>query len=579
MATNLFQNSEKVQADVNQHARWADNSLARMKSQPRPQLNPDFVPNFPRPVYTLNTSSPPIVNLKSLQYPVVSGEELAREAVFGNESADVYMFIEANKSLHFDEARSRCRQDFDPKAALCSFFQLDEAVGKGYNISGWGWASNLNAESTRGLYHTAKLTHNGPSDGGAQDVSTHKSNAHCCKGFAKFQVIKGLLLLEEARDICGSEFSGHLCSVDEVELAFAAGAYATTDVWGWTNTPSMEGDPNKNYNTARLWSKVTRGAEMETDAQNSLSWRGAAFCCRGLSLQSKPIRRMRSFAASLQVPQGHKRAGLFHSFYIDQARLLQTAPNAVHNTTNDTTSEATVTNAANITTANSTANITIVNTSNATVIFNASNTTASPITSASSNATAPTNVNATTNATNPITIPKPVLPWPDVPYRSRTYDNAVIDIGLILNGDEGDLELVLANLLALQSLLEDAGTPNGTKTIPFAFNLEGSSDPDWKSEVYRVAACAWVGQAMAMYELQTNDTRFHDDISRLAQWIIGQVESHGLIQGGIKNGKPIKEVTTEENIDTYFFLSIASKILGDWPYNYTLRSDQLAEVE
>lgn len=160
------------------------------------------------------------------------------------------------------------------------------------------------------------------------------------------------------------------------------------------------------------------------------------------------------------------------------------------------------------------------------------------------------------------------LPWPDVPYRSRTYDNAIAAIGLMLNGDDRDMDMVLHNLNALKNLLEPSSSPPASATISFAFNLEGSVDPRWKSNVYRTGSAAWVGEAMAIYHRVTTNDVFDDDIRGLAKWIMGRKRPDGLLNGGFKGDQVIETVTTEENMEAYFFLLSCSEIFGNDEMDY-----------
>lgn len=174
------------------------------------------------------------------------------------------------------------------------------------------------------------------------------------------------------------------------------------------------------------------------------------------------------------------------------------------------------------------------------------------------------------------------LPWPEAAHRSRIYDNAMASIALLLDMDQSSvtdqafqLKAVLRNLYALQSLLEDWSAPLGSKTIAFAFNLEGAPEPRWKSPVYTVSTAAAVGQAFAHFALQTGSTAFNRDIQALAKWVVARQRKDGLLIRGFNGETPLETVNTQDNLDAWFFLRMCSSVLTDSLYNYTKVSDEL----
>ncbi len=136
--------------------------------------------------------------------------------------------------------------------------------------------------------------------------------------------------------------------------------------------------------------------------------------------------------------------------------------------------------------------------------------------------------------------------------RSYTYDNAVGAISFLLQGRSGDARSVLS---ALQRLM----APNGT--LGFSYQVNSS----WTDSRVRTGTLAWVGYAMALYQRQTGDRTFQANAEKIAVYLKGLQQSGGSLRGGPDVGW----VSTEHNIDAYFFYRELYRVTRKSTYQLT----------
>ena len=130
--------------------------------------------------------------------------------------------------------------------------------------------------------------------------------------------------------------------------------------------------------------------------------------------------------------------------------------------------------------------------------------------------------------------------------RSWTYDNAVGAIALLLQGQAAAARTVLA---ALQGLM----APDGS--LGFSYQVD-SSFVDGR---IRTGTLAWVGYAMALYQRQSGDASFQAS----AELIGAYLKNLQTASGSIKGGPDVSWISTEHNIDAYFFYRELYRVTGD----------------
>jgi len=537
-----------------------------------------------------------------------------------------YKFVRATgeRAFTFLEATMACRAELDPDAELCSLKEIravakqhsampspdkktDAAsAGKGRSlITDWGWtgAPHIQSNTTGSYptwYHIARLSNNGLEDGGPRWSSSANSlferktnglstpgwdaphtvtysNAHCCSHFKRFTAIGhiGDFTLNQARLKCSSEFSGHLCSTSELDQVFDSGIRISRDRWGWTNSPSYYGNETLNYHTANLWGgplsaplgTARAGAEAAKMYGGAMHDPSADFHSParrewqvGNQYKTKPASRrlMSRFKNGEHATSGqHKKDAMFHTTSKHQGgRVLMGSQNS------DTWKGAAL----------CCKGITYMNKG-------------IPHLKKWLLKQQVPNGNMRAGLFKSLDIHKDngkSLPWPEAAFRSRVYDNAMASIALLLDMDQSsvtdqsfELKAVLRNLYALQSLLEDWSAPLGSKTIAFAFNLDGAPEPRWKSPVYTVSTASVVGQAFAHFALQTGSTAFNRDIQALAKWIVARQRPDGLLIRGFNGETPLESVNTEDNLEAWFFLRMCSGVLTDTLFDYSATAKKL----
>ncbi len=150
--------------------------------------------------------------------------------------------------------------------------------------------------------------------------------------------------------------------------------------------------------------------------------------------------------------------------------------------------------------------------------------------------------------------------------RAFAYDQAIAVLALL---SVGNVEQALKILQALAAL--EAGTGH----LGFVYRT-GSSGADFPAVF--TGSNAWVGDAFVTYELATGDSQFRSVAERIADALLSFKDpASGLLRGGIDaDGSPYRWVSTEHNLDAYFFLDKLAALTGDDRYRQA--ADQLSEA-
>ena len=177
--------------------------------------------------------------------------------------------------------------------------------------------------------------------------------------------------------------------------------------------------------------------------------------------------------------------------------------------------------------------------------------------------------------------------------RAFTYDQALAAIAFASVGDFATSSRVLAALARVQR--KDG-------SFWFAYNVENTwpEDGDHDMAIVRSGAMAWAGYAFAFYLERSpapgDDPRrkrereaFTEAARRAADYLLGlrvrepEALAHGLVRGGQAavtlgtdaagktavesyDDSPIRWVSTEHNLGTFFFLSALGRVTGDASY-------------
>ncbi len=133
--------------------------------------------------------------------------------------------------------------------------------------------------------------------------------------------------------------------------------------------------------------------------------------------------------------------------------------------------------------------------------------------------------------------------------RSWTYDNAVAAAAFLAQGQISRAKSVLAALNRLVA-------PDGG--IGFSYQVDSSYyDPR-----VRTGTLAWVGYAFAFYQRQTGDAAYQATSERIASYLKGLQ----MASGSLKGGPDVSWVSTEHNIDAYFFFRELFRVTGNGSY-------------
>lgn len=133
--------------------------------------------------------------------------------------------------------------------------------------------------------------------------------------------------------------------------------------------------------------------------------------------------------------------------------------------------------------------------------------------------------------------------------RSWTYDNAVGAVALLLNGRTADARKILEALAGLQA---------ADGSLGFSYQV----DSGFQDARVRAGTLAWAGYAFAFYQTLTGEALFQENAERAAAYLKGLTRGSGLLQGGPDVGW----VSTEHNLDAYFFYRELARATGNAAY-------------
>jgi uncharacterized repeat protein (TIGR01451 family) len=131
---------------------------------------------------------------------------------------------------------------------------------------------------------------------------------------------------------------------------------------------------------------------------------------------------------------------------------------------------------------------------------------------------------------------------PSYPYlynRSWIYDDALAVISWSM---EGECQAAEDTLSTLAGLLDAGGK------LGFSYN---TADHWFDSTRYRTGAIAWVGYSFTFYQRLCGDSQFQSAAENIADWILTMQDPS---TGSVKGGPDVDWLSTEHNIDAYFFL-------------------------
>ena len=136
--------------------------------------------------------------------------------------------------------------------------------------------------------------------------------------------------------------------------------------------------------------------------------------------------------------------------------------------------------------------------------------------------------------------------------RSWTYDDAAAAIGFLLQGRPDSVRTVLTTLQGLMFLDGNLG---------FSYQVNSS----FVDSRVRTGTLAWVGYAFALYQRVTGDAAFQSSAEKIAVYL----RTLQLPSGSMKGGPDVAWVSTEHNIDAYFFFRELSRVTGNASYSAT----------
>lgn len=140
--------------------------------------------------------------------------------------------------------------------------------------------------------------------------------------------------------------------------------------------------------------------------------------------------------------------------------------------------------------------------------------------------------------------------------RAYTYDQAVGAMALLLAGRPDEARQILEALEALEA---------GTGRLGFLYST-GPLGSDFPAVF--TGTSAWVGMAALLYEQSTGDARFRPMARRIADTILSFADpATGLFRGGVNaEGNAYSWISTEHNVDVFFFLRDLGRLTGDDAY-------------
>jgi hypothetical protein len=134
--------------------------------------------------------------------------------------------------------------------------------------------------------------------------------------------------------------------------------------------------------------------------------------------------------------------------------------------------------------------------------------------------------------------------------RAYTYDQALAAIALTAAGRKTEASRILTALMI-------AEIPTGL--LGFAYALEDGKEDH---PTTYAGSLAWAGEACLFYEKRTKDAQFRPMAERIAKRLLSWTDpATGLIRGGQRSPEnPIRWISTEHNLDAYFFLRDLGKL-------------------
>ena len=171
--------------------------------------------------------------------------------------------------------------------------------------------------------------------------------------------------------------------------------------------------------------------------------------------------------------------------------------------------------------------------------------------------------------------------------RSATYDQAVAVIAMLMSHQHQEAREILDQLGSYQNWNTPlVGAANGS--FGFSFSSVGcpqfspeNRDPRYDANYLRNGAISWAGYAFVLYQRATGDDRYELIARRTADYLLSEQIALGtegcgeiLITGGYgrydanNQFSPVEIdwVSTEHNIDAYFFLRDLGELLGEDDY-------------
>jgi len=147
-------------------------------------------------------------------------------------------------------------------------------------------------------------------------------------------------------------------------------------------------------------------------------------------------------------------------------------------------------------------------------------------------------------------IPSDDPDYPDLFSRSWIYDDAVAAVALTVEGEYTATQTILT---ALAGLVDTEGK------IGFSYNTHNA----WFHDYYRSGAIAWVGYAMAFYQLETGDAQYQGTAESIGDYLLTLQDP---TCGSIRGGPDVAWYSTEHNVDAYFFLKALGHVSGNTTY-------------
>lgn len=133
--------------------------------------------------------------------------------------------------------------------------------------------------------------------------------------------------------------------------------------------------------------------------------------------------------------------------------------------------------------------------------------------------------------------------------RSWTYDNAAAAAAFLTQGQVSRAKAVLEALNRLVA-------PDGS--IGFSYQV----DSFFYDPRVRTGTAAWVGYVFALYQRRTGETAFQAAAERIA----GCLKGFQAGSGSLKGGPDVSWISTEHNIDAYFFFRELYRVTGNGSY-------------